>query len=401
LVPTASAQYISVELTLEAFDGCGCQPLDPPNCGSCQDLNGSGCNCHDGNTNNPQATVCASGTGWPHPFPNMDVYGADSLDQDFWNQGYPVDYSADYQIKNGVEPADQASQHFELRSGSAFSQIESANIGYISPENPQDKVQGFGRMLIDQILQEYNLNHPGTPLPDPVAGQPVVFAFDVRRVGDGFGGQDPQNPTLKMRADFIAVNYQSVPSGLVWTWAPESERMIPNDAQWHTYHVVQSSDWAQKVYMGIGIRLDASSRPYPANTTEKVDVWIDNVRVIYKALPLPENCSNGFDDDGDGLADCADPDCYFTPDCPCNPHVVFDVDNDGDVDQADFGFLQTCVTGTDDPGNLFGTLPAGCQCLDVTGPGGEPDNAIDQQDLNLFELCASGPGILASPTCDD
>lgn len=29
-----------------------------------------------------------------------------------------------------------------------------------------------------------------------------------------------------------------------------------------------------------------------------------------------ENCSNGIDDDGDGLIDCLDPDCMSSPDCP-------------------------------------------------------------------------------------
>jgi gliding motility-associated-like protein len=29
-----------------------------------------------------------------------------------------------------------------------------------------------------------------------------------------------------------------------------------------------------------------------------------------------ENCSNGIDDDGDGLIDCLDPDCMASPDCP-------------------------------------------------------------------------------------
>jgi hypothetical protein len=42
-----------------------------------------------------------------------------------------------------------------------------------------------------------------------------------------------------------------------------------------------------------------------------------------------EDCSNGIDDDGDGLIDCEDPDCNGSGDCPDN-------DNDGITDALDF-----------------------------------------------------------------
>lgn len=35
--------------------------------------------------------------------------------------------------------------------------------------------------------------------------------------------------------------------------------------------------------------------------------------------PPPEQCANGTDDDGDGLADCEDPDCVADPNCVCEP----------------------------------------------------------------------------------
>ena len=47
------------------------------------------------------------------------------------------------------------------------------------------------------------------------------------------------------------------------------------------------------------------------------DNWVDVDNV--SAGPLPElNCYNHVDDDGDGLTDCADPDCAGTPACSCN-----------------------------------------------------------------------------------
>jgi hypothetical protein len=99
-----------------------------------------------------------------------------------------------------------------------------------------------------------------------------------------------------------------------------------------------------------------------------VQCYIDNVKLVYQAEPLPENCSNGHDDDADDLADCEDPDCYDDPACPCNEVLAFDVDEDSDVDQRDFAVFQMCYTGTGGAG--FGNLPEVCSCLDVAGAGG-------------------------------
>jgi hypothetical protein len=146
----------------------------------------------------------------------------------------------------------------------------------------------------------------------------------------------------------------------------------------------------------------------------------------------PENCSDGMDNDGNTLTDCDDPDCRdepscnveicdddldndgdgsidcddvedcadFFPDCVCND-PVFDTDGDLDVDHEDFGFFQGCMTGLGDPGGIFGTLPVACHCLDVTGIGDVPDDAIAQDDYGMFEQCATGPAVPAAASCDD
>ena len=89
----------------------------------------------------------------------------------------------------------------------------------------------------------------------------------------------------------------------------------------------------------------------------------------------------------------------------CNPcHSPFaDVDDDGDVDHADFAVLQLCYTGPD--ATSVPTTPEYCACLDhadddnnpVTPPGA--DGNIDSFDLTAFERCASGPGVPADPNC--
>ena len=91
----------------------------------------------------------------------------------------------------------------------------------------------------------------------------------------------------------------------------------------------------------------------------------------------------------------------FAADLVCR-HVPFaDVDEDSDVDQADFAFLQTCVTGENDP------LPADpsllyCKCFDKAGAGGgsTPDGHISAEDLAVFEKCSTGAGIPWAPIAD-
>jgi V8-like Glu-specific endopeptidase len=41
------------------------------------------------------------------------------------------------------------------------------------------------------------------------------------------------------------------------------------------------------------------------------------------APPVPENCTNGVDDDGDGAVDCADPDCASDPICAPPPALLW------------------------------------------------------------------------------
>lgn len=66
-----------------------------------------------------------------------------------------------------------------------------------------------------------------------------------------------------------------------------------------------------------------------------------------------------------------------------------DFDNDGDVDQVDFGHLQACYSGIGVPQ----TDPA---CADARL---DADDDVDGDDVTLFEACDQGPAIPAAPNC--
>ncbi len=114
----------------------------------------------------------------------------------------------------------------------------------------------------------------------------------------------------------------------------------------------------------------------------------------------PENCTNGIDDDGDGLIDCADPDCANEAVCiaPDKEYWCNDgIDNDGDglTDCAD----PDCA---DDP-HCEGLVERAC----ADGVDNDGDGLIDCDDPDCFDSvacrkddsgskkgCASAPGQL-------
>src|SRR5690606_2848223 len=83
------------------------------------------------------------------------------------------------------------------------------------------------------------------------------------------------------------------------------------------------SPWT--IYYGQDVNVTTSPQTYtfeftqPASTTvgrvvfnlgeSNQTVWLDNIK-LSEACGIYEICGNGIDDDGDGLVDCADPDCY-------------------------------------------------------------------------------------------
>lgn len=102
----------------------------------------------------------------------------------------------------------------------------------------------------------------------------------------------------------------------------------------------------------------------------------DGFNCVLANPPFESNCGNGIDDDGDGLADCDDQDCYASNECTveiCDNGI--DDDNDGWIDCNDtecFDLsicLEICDNGIDDNGNglIDGDDP---QCTAPSGVSG-------------------------------
>jgi hypothetical protein len=104
-----------------------------------------------------------------------------------------------------------------------------------------------------------------------------------------------------------------------------------------------------------------------------------------------ETCSNGVDDDCDGLTDCEDSDCSADPFCGVSCHDPFaDWDEDGDVDMDDFADLQRCLALSP------ATVSSECECFDRNSDGN-----VDADDVSAFVACGSGSGIPADKACDN
>jgi hypothetical protein len=72
-----------------------------------------------------------------------------------------------------------------------------------------------------------------------------------------------------------------------------------------------------------------------SNPSQNDNLFLAVIAITAKASVSPENCSNGIDDDGDGLADGRDPDCFVTPEEICDNGIDDDGDELVDADDPD------------------------------------------------------------------
>ncbi len=125
------------------------------------------------------------------------------------------------------------------------------------------------------------------------------------------------------------------------------------------------------------------------------DIDGDGVANADDNCPLRDNADQD-DEDGDGVGTACDL-CLNTlqgasvDEYGCTLPVPADFDDDGDVDQADFGLVQRCFCG---PG-VEQTNPA------CAGARLDADNDVDFDDFRIFQGCVSGPNVAAHPDCAD
>jgi hypothetical protein len=134
--------------------------------------------------------------------------------------------------------------------------------------------------------------------------------------------------------------------------------------------------------------------------------------------PSPEDCGNGADDDGDTLVDCDDPDCATDPDCPppgegdCTDGEDGDGDGLEDCDDPDCATdpacdaESDCANGEDDDEDGLVDCADARDCADDPacretrcddGEDDDGDGLVDCDDADC-----SGVGCCAGPErCDD
>jgi hypothetical protein len=380
-VPVRADHEVQVSMLVESFDGCGCLDpyADPKSCPAC-----------------PEGVTSGG-------YSDCDIFGPDSIDYRWKNSGYASDMWGD----NTTRSQGYRSQAFTIGSPASIGCPNATSVTFGSGEHLwityDNTAQTSCSSATSWVKLEFEQARVAQGLPPPAASSAGHFVISVRRA-DVQGTGDTSDITTRVWLSLSSREPSGSAASSVWVDVPPVAPGTPPTEGWQDVIVATVPQYITRARVDALVDLGPQGASVDCTKGERVTVWLDNLRYVYTAL-VPDtetDCANGIDDDYDGLIDCDDvADCNGNAACPCNKSVAFDSDFDGDVDQADFAFFQSCLTSPGPNSPQFAALSAQCKCLDVTGSGGQKDEAIDQSDMTAFERCASGPAVSADIACDD
>jgi len=199
-------------------------------------------------------------------------------------------------------------------------------------------------------------------------GQALAYADDLYLyLGTG-------QPKMPISPDpVIVLDISSINESIIqYTHLPDDTFTVRNGGvNVLEYTVVSNQPWV-------------SVSPDSGDSVDSSD--IDTITISYDTgnLPMGSNFAT---------VEVRDPDALNTPqtiqiEVYVAP-VQADFDGDGDIDQEDFGHLQSCITG----GGRTQTDPG---CFDALL---DNDGDVDYRDVWLFQTCISGVNVPADPAC--
>jgi hypothetical protein len=142
------------------------------------------------------------------------------------------------------------------------------------------------------------------------------------------------------------------PSKDAYSWPAQQDAMLyqavrsstPEFASGCEFFTTMSTMWVDSTTPGPGEIHYYMNRPLAPCSGS----WGQDSALVERTVCPGEICTNGVDDDGDSLTDCADPDCAADP--VCQPAVFSFVDGTGDdiATTAFHDFLQPLTPGSGD-----------------------------------------------------
>lgn len=261
--------------------------------------------------------------------------------------------------------------------GSGQYRVATWNAGYGNASNYCGLVTGFSVSIAgfggNESISQTNIN--------TIAGQ--TYDIHIRWANPGVpGSADPARLVLGFLGQGGAVYSSTQSSGA--TWYDETLTFTATTTASNATFYLSAESTVSLSYVEVDYIVIVPTGTYFSSSTPDVnyDCMVDCPAIV------PEICTNGIDDDGDGLVDCADPDCT-----PC-ASLRGDCDGNGVVNSADLTAISTEIFDGD--GNTVAAVAGGtyvgtCGC-DANGNG-----TIDAGDLSCASFLISNPGVY--PPC--